>query len=131
MSINRVEQFRQVCRIVERLMGSRALSVEEKGNIAMAVEALDQPLQAEQLLRALDKCADSHNLSDACYRILRLAYQDWAARVAPHKPEGYRKIVEMLLREKEKLGNQDRLTDFILISHWICWNLSHRKEERR
>ena len=116
MSINRVQCFGAASAAACQLLGKDFLTVSEAGTLSMAVQALEKELQAEQFLRALNRCAAEKNLSDACYRILRLAYQDWTNRVAPEKTAAYREIVEALWQEKAARGNKGMLNDFVLIS---------------
>lgn len=116
--MNRIETYNRLCSMMEKLLGKRELLTEEKGNIAMAVNALEDELKTEQLIRAIERCAAEGNLSDACYRILRMAYQDWEKRLAPSQDAVYCDIIKRLWLGCQEKGNSKALDSVVLFVHY-------------
>ena len=116
--MNRIKIYNEIVSSMKQLFGGRKLETEERGNIAMAVNALEDDLKAEQLTRAIAHCTDEGNLSDACYRILRLAYQDWEKRLAPSQDAAYCAIIKQKWLSCQGKGNNKVLDSVVLFVHY-------------
>lgn len=116
--MNRVEILRELSRKMCRLLGKEELTEEEKGNLAMAVESLENDLQYEQLNRAIDQCIMNRDVSEACYRLMRLIYRDWESRIAPSQDQAYCDIIKENWRLKQRKGNSGSLESFVLIRQY-------------
>lgn len=114
MSVNRVDLFYKLEKTVCGLFAKEKLDLNERGNLAMAVQALESPEQAERLCDALERCKDQGDVSGACYRILRCVYRDWSQRIKASTAPGYAGLVEQLWWEREKAGNAGRLKSYVL-----------------
>ncbi len=112
--MNRVEWFFRLRDLLIRDYGHAVFSLQDQGNLAMAVQALKDDARGGVLEDTLKKCAAEGKKSDGYYHILWLTKKDWDERIAPGRDELSRRIMEQKWEEKKAQGNRSELSDWIL-----------------
>lgn len=112
MEINREKAYEELCGMFASLRAGKALTVGEKGCLAMAVNALRGKRETEIFFAGMRRSVEEGKLSDACFRALKWAREDYLSRHG----DGADPIVERVYAMFRDEWMKDRLDSWTLTS---------------